>query len=118
MILWVAFLCFAELSLTYFFPLSDSDWYVWKRYYIAKDAAYDFMFVLSSWLVFSLAKDKPLLKACAAFALILAAGSFADKVIFKLNQYLLSDVLLIVLGLLASWRIYRVEHGRNKKLGS
>jgi hypothetical protein len=117
MILWVVIFCFAQLTLTYFFPRAGEEWEVWQKYYIAKDATYDFLFVITSWLVFSLAEGKPRLKAVAAFALIMTAGSFIDKVIFSLNQYLWSDVLLIGLGLLASWRVYKAEYGRHKKLG-
>jgi hypothetical protein len=113
-ILFVVMFFVSELTLTYFFPRAGEHWEEWQRYFIAKDAAYDLMIVLSSWLVFSLA-DKPLLKAIAAFALIMTAGSFVDKVIFQLNQYLWSDVLLTVLGIFASWRVYK--HGRHKRLG-
>jgi uncharacterized membrane protein len=113
--LFVVMFFTCQLVLSYFFPLHKDDLEEWQRYFMAKDAAYDLMFVLSSWLVFSLA-EKPLLKAIAAFALIMTAGSFVDKVIFQLNQYLWSDVLLTVLGIIASWRVYK--HGRHKRLGS
>lgn len=113
-VLFVVMFFTCQLLINYFFPLHKDDWEVWQKAFMVKDAAYDLMFVLSSWLVFSLA-DKPLLKAIAAFALIMTAGSFVDKVIFQLNQYLWSDVLLTVLGIFASWRVYK--HGRHKRLG-
>lgn len=115
MVLFVVLFFTAQITLTYFFPRAGEEWEVWQKYYIAKDGTYDFMFALMSWIVFSLSEGKPGLKAVAAFALVMTAGSFIDKVVFNLNQYLVSDILLTGLGLLAGWRVYKIENGRAKK---
>lgn len=113
-ILVVAFYI-TELTLTYFLPLAKTDFDVWLKYFIAKDAVYDAMFFLLFLLVFWMARTKGE-KAVSAFAVIVSGGSFVDKVIFSLNQYLTSDVILTLMALAVSISIYR-RYGRFHDLG-
>jgi hypothetical protein len=97
--------CLTELTLTHFLPLAKTDFDVWLQYFIAKDAVYDTMFFLFSLLLFWNVK-KPAEKAITFFLIIVTCGSFADKVIAKLNQYLFSDIVLISVGLIISVILY------------
>jgi hypothetical protein len=109
--------CLTEVTLIYFLPLAETDYDVWLKYFMAKDACYDTMFFLFSLVVFWNAQG--LAKAVACFLVIVTGGSFIDKVIFDLNQYLLSDVVLILMGLFLSiyfyltrWKTYKTsKHG-------
>jgi hypothetical protein len=97
--------CTTELTLSIFFPLRDTETEVWDRYFIAKDGVYDAMFFLFSLLLFWNVK-KPAEKAITFFLIIVTCGSFADKVIANLNQYLFSDIFLISVGLIISVILY------------
>jgi hypothetical protein len=109
--------CLTEVTLTYYLPDAKTDFDVWLKYFMAKDACYDTMFFLFSLVVFWNAQG--LAKAVACFLVIVTGGSFIDKVIFDLNQYLLSDVVLILMGLFLSiyfyltrWKTYKTsKHG-------
>lgn len=101
--------CLTEFTLRYFLPLAATDWSVWLKYYNIKSAAYDVMFFITSYLVFAISSK--LLKALAAFALIMTGGSVIDKVIFGINGYLWSDIVLVVLGIGAAVYVYKKEHG-------
>ncbi len=98
--------CLTEVTLTYFLPLARTDFEVWLQYFFAKDAVYDAMFFVFSMLLFWNLKE-PLPRAISVFLVIVTGGSFIDKVIFDLNQYLLSDIVLIILGLIVSAINYR-----------
>jgi hypothetical protein len=96
--------CLGQLTLSYFFPNRVSDFEVWERYFVAKDALYDLMFFLVFLIVFW--NTQKLSKAIAAFLVIVSGGSFIDKVIFNLNMYLWSDIVLIVVALILSVHLY------------
>lgn len=98
--------CVNEATWTFFYPLAHSDWDAWTKYFALKDAGYDTMFLLFSLLLFWNFKE-PLPKALTVFLITVTSGSFIDKVIFDLNQYLLSDVVLILMGILLSIINYR-----------
>jgi hypothetical protein len=101
--------CLTEVTLTYFLPNAKDDFDVWLQYFIAKDGVYDamfFLFSLTSFYAFKELKKMWPTMICA-FLVIVTGGSFIDKVIFSLNQYLFSDIALIAMGVLASTQIYR-----------
>lgn len=100
-IVLVLLFCFTEITLSYYLPLAKTDREVWLKYFITKDAIYDFMFMLFFLVVFWLANTANA-KALATFGLIVTAGSFIDKVIFGINQYLVSDILLIIVALVCA----------------
>jgi hypothetical protein len=101
--------CLTELTLTYFLPLAKTDHDTWLQYFIIKDGVYDAMFFLFSlmsfWAFRELKKKWPTM--IAAFLVVVTGGSFVDKVLFNLNQYLLSDVVLITMGVIMAINIYR-----------
>jgi hypothetical protein len=107
-ILVLAF-CLSEVTLTYFLPLAKTDFDVWLKYFILKDAVYDTMFFLFFLLIFWNVKQR-IPNAIATFGVIVSGGSFVDKVVFSLNQYLFSDLFLIGLGVFFAIRNYR-KHG-------
>lgn len=114
LILLILLFCLTELTLTHFLPLAKTNFEVWLKYFIIKDAVYDTMFfmffLLTYWNVKSIN-----LKAITAFGIIVSGGSFIDKVIFDLNQYLLSDILLLIIALVCS--IYlKYRGGRFKNM--
>lgn len=92
-------------------PLAPQDYEVWKVYFVVKDAVYDAMFFVFSLVLFWNFQDR-LLKSMSVFLVIVTGGSFIDKVIFDLNQYLVSDIVLIVTGIILSavkWKT--LKHG-------
>ena len=100
----VLMFCFTQVTLDYFLPQAKTNFDVWMHYFIIKDALCDTMFFLMAVVVFS--NVKGLLKAVACFFLFLAGGSFIDKVIFGLNQHLISDFILIVVSIALSIHLY------------
>lgn len=101
--------CLVEATLTFFLPEKATDWDVWLRYFWTRDKTYDAMFFGFSLLVFWSYKvhENPGAKALCVFLVIVTGGSFIDKVIFDLNQYLLSDIVLIAMGVFLSVIKYR-----------
>jgi hypothetical protein len=95
-VIFVLLFCFTELTLGYFWPDRVSKFSVWEEYYIKKDGIYDAMFCIASYLVFK--HTKGIVKAIMFFALVLTGGSFFDKQIMGINQYLYSDIALVVVG--------------------
>lgn len=97
----------SEWTLTYFLPLAKTDFDVWLQYFIKKDAIYDIMFFLMFLVCFWLTKG--FAKAVCAIMVVMAGGSVIDKVIFGINQYLWSDLLLTALAIFYGWRTYKSE---------
>ncbi len=106
---------FTELTLTYFLPLAKTDMDVWFQYFLKKDALYDVMFFLFFLIVFW--KTTGLDKSISSFGVIMSGGSAFDKQIMGINQYLYSDVVLVIIGILISVYIY-LRNGRYKNLAS
>ncbi len=107
LILVCVMFCIGEVTLTHFLPLAKTNYDEWFHYYIAKDAVYDAMFFLMSAVVFNVTHR--VTKAVAFFFFLISGGSFIDKVIFNINQYLHSDAILIIGGLALSTYLYRTK---------
>lgn len=109
-LLSIAF-CITEGTLTHFLPNAATDFDVWLKYFIAKDAVYDAMFFVFSLLIFWNIDRKNNLqivgKCICIFLVFVTGGSFIDKVIFDLNQYLISDIFLMFWGFVMSVTLYR-----------
>lgn len=101
--------CLTEFTLRYFLPLAKTDWNVWLKYYHIKDAVYDLMFFIASYLIYSMSTK--LLKVLAAFAVVMTGGSVIDKVIFGINGYLVSDIALVAVAIGAGIYVYKKEYG-------
>lgn len=97
--------CINEIALKHFFPMAATDWEVWIKYFTAKDGTYDAMFFAFSLLLVWNVKDIRA-KAISVFLLIVTGGSFVDKVIFGINEFVFSDIGLIVSGLIVSIYLY------------
>lgn len=104
MVFFVVLFCYTQVTLDYFFPHARTNFDEWMKFFIVKDAIYDFMFFMMSLVVFW--NVKGLTKSVMCFAVFMTGGSFIDKVIFNLNQYLLSDILLILMALFFSLKNY------------
>lgn len=115
LVLVILMFCLTEATLSYFLPLAKTDFDTWMKYFIIKDALYDTMFfmffIIIYWNVNSID-----LKAITAFGVIVTGGSFVDKVIFDLNQYLISDIVLIAVALFCSFYIKYKYNGRLKDM--
>ena len=104
---------FNELTLTHFLPMARTHFETWLQYFIVRDAIYDAMFFISFIVLYWALPG--IGKSIAAFGVFLTGGSFIDKVIFGLNQYLYSDIILVIMALLFSLYVYK-RYGRSKKL--
>ncbi len=102
-----------ELTLEYFFPTARVNFEIWVKYFIRKDQMYDIMFFLSFLLVFW--KMKGFDKSIALFITIMAGGSVLDKLIFGVNQYVWSDLVLIFVAIAVSLYKY-FKNGGYKSL--
>src|SRR4029079_13383210 len=100
----VSMFCFAQVTLDYFLPEAKTNFDVWMHYFIIKDATYDTILFLMALVTFLNVRGLP--KAISCFALLIMGGSFIDKVIFNVNQYLYSDIILIVLSIILSIHLY------------
>lgn len=96
-----------QFALSIFFPLRNSDPEIWDNYFIAKDGTYDIMFFMMFLVCFW--STNGFAKAVCAVMIFMAGGSVIDKVVFGINQYLLSDILLTAVALLYGWRTYKNE---------
>lgn len=96
--------CFAQVTLGIFLPEAKTDFDTWMHYFIIKDAIYDTMLFFMAFIVFC--NVHSLVKALACFLVIMSGGSFIDKVVFGLNQYLYSDLILIVIAVSLSIHFY------------
>lgn len=92
---------FTEITLNYFLPTAKTDFDTWLCYFLLKDAVYDIMFFLLFILLYWMSNNADF-KAISVFAVIMAGGSAIDKVLFGINQYLISDILVIVIALVCA----------------
>lgn len=80
-----------------------------------RGALYDALFACTSFTFTGLTKGK--LKALAVFMFIITLGSFLDKALFKIADYMYSDIVLIISGVIVAVLIYkRDERRRNLQL--
>lgn len=93
-----------ELTLSYVLPRAVKDINTWFDYFIKKDALYDLMFFLMFLLIYW--STIKFAKALSLFAIFLSGGSFVDKQIFGINQYVYSDIALIIIGISVSLYMY------------
>ncbi len=96
--------CTTQITLDKYLPEAKTNFDVWLHYFIIKDAAYDTMLFFMALVTFL--NVHRIAKAVACYALMVTGGSFIDKVIFSINQYLYSDVILIGLSLVISVYLY------------
>lgn len=96
--------CFAQVTLDIFIPEAKTKFDVWLHYFIIKDAITDTMLFFMAFITFTHVHG--VAKALACFLVFITGGSFIDKIIFNLNQYLYSDFLLIVLSTAFSIHMY------------
>lgn len=102
-ILW--FLNFAVLGKVY-----DTTVYAeYISFWRTRGILYDGMFFSISLILFL--SWKGIEKALACFMVIITAGSFIDKAIFKITDFLYGDIVLIILGIIVSVVVY----GRTRK---
>lgn len=101
---FIVMFCGTQVSLDYFLPQARTDFEVWLHYFIIKDALYDTMLFFLSIITFIHVKN--VLKALTCFCVIVTGGSFIDKVIFNINQYLFSDIILIIAAVSLSLYLY------------
>lgn len=73
---------------------------------------YDGMFLSMSVILFYTWRG--FLKAGACFMVIITAGSFIDKALYRVVDYMYSDIVLVILGIIVSIIVY----GRDRKRSS
>lgn len=98
-----------------------ADYEQFKAFWNARGILYDGLFFTMSLVVFLLLGLLPswnmaFERAVACFMTIITAGSFVDKAFFKIADYMYSDIVLIVLGIIASVILYGKDRRRNKEL--
>lgn len=84
----------------------------WK----VRSVVYECMFLILAIVCFISCSG--ISKALACFAVIMIAGSLADKLLFKETGYVLADIILVVVGLIVSVYVFRRSLGERKKSSS
>lgn len=100
----IAVFCSLQLTLDHYFPEAKTNFDVWRHYFIINNAGYDTMLFFMAFVTFL--NVKGVLKLLSCFLVIMTGGSFIDKVVFGLNQYLYSDLILIVIAVSLSIHFY------------
>jgi hypothetical protein len=90
------------------YPLCDSDYNEFLKFYEARNGVYEVMFLL--FFLLSYSQSRGLVKSISSFAVVLSAGSVIDKCIFSLNRYLITDSLLVIVALITSYIVYIKDH--------
>ena len=81
------------------------DYYGYVAFVNTRFQVYEFMFLSLSVVCFIACTG--LSRALASFAIIMIAGSLVDKVIFKVSGYMIGDIVLIFLGIIASYFVWK-----------
>ena len=124
MIVRIALIAFCLVWFCNFIILSKvydvSDYEQFKAFWRWRGIIYDGMFFIMSLVFFLLMGlllrlNMILERALACFMTIITAGSFIDKAFFKIADYMISDIVLIVLGIITSVIIYGKDRRRIKK---
>lgn len=127
MIVRIALIAFCLLWFGNFIVLSRvydvSDYEQFKSFWRVRGIIYDGMFFCMSLLFFLLMGllarwNMTLERSMACFMTIITAGSFIDKAFFKIADYMISDIVLIVLGVITSVILYGKDRRRNKEFDS
>lgn len=90
--------------LLYLFPYGDSH----EKYYafIAKsNITYELMMLFAIGAAYI--ESKGILKAMSCFIMILVFASIIDKAVFKITDYLYSDIIFVFVALTVSWIVWK-----------
>ncbi len=94
--------------LTLIYPNVSTDYYEYIAFVKERNKVYEFMF--TGFFLVSFLDSKRLPKAVSCFFLILTCGSFIDKTIFNITDFLISDILLLIIAFLISIYVYVREN--------
>lgn len=88
-------------------PDASEDWQAYVEYMGLRDKIYEFTLF---WLFFLIYRQgERVIKSVSVGGMVLILGSLIDKVIFKMNHYMYSDVILVILSILLAIRTYKNE---------
>lgn len=79
------------------------------QFWTARALVYKFMFLFLCIVCFL--STNGLTKALTSFALVIIIGDLVDKVVFRITDYVISDIVLIILAMVTSYVVY----GRTRK---
>lgn len=91
------------------YPLAETDYYEFRKFYYERNKVYEFMFT-GFFLVSFLDSKNRLSKSVACFFMTLTCGSFIDKTIFGISKYLWSDLILVLVAFIISIYVYVREN--------
>jgi len=92
-----------SIALNKVYDTSTCDGYI--DFWTSRSWVYDLMFCMLA--VSSFLSSKGLTKAVSCFAVVVTAGSFIDKGLFKITGYLYGDIVLILLGIIVSVIVWK-----------
>lgn len=98
----VAFVFYSEV-LKLIYPNASEDYAEFVQYYYTKIRFDETMFMLLFFVVFLLSSRW--IRAISLFGFVVTFGSVADKIIFGFNDYLYTDIILIIVGLRLAWLV-------------
>ena len=80
--------------ITRIFPLWESDYDQFVPAYKLRNKIYEVMFCLFFYI--SMVRTKGFTRAVFAFGFVMCAASCFDKIILNVSQYLLTDILVVI----------------------
>jgi hypothetical protein len=104
-LLW--FLNYSILQNVYDVSVYEQYLQFWK----ARGIIYDSMFCCVALLLF--VSYRGVEKALSCFMVVVTLGSVIDKLLFEVTGYVRGDIILVLLGMIASYIVYARDRKRN-----
>lgn len=90
------------------YPDVSKNYYVYLEFVRVRGILYELTIFWLFLLTYRIGGDK-IIKSVCVVGMVLVSGSLIDKVVFKIHEYLISDIILWVVSLLLAVRTYRNE---------
>lgn len=99
------------------YPQASIDYDVFVAFYYAKERTNEVLICLLFLIAF-LSDGGRLIKAICMFGFTITFSSMIDKVFLQNFNYLYSDIIIVILALTLSIKIYAKHPSRNKRLSN
>lgn len=106
----VLFFVFGYEMLVLLYPDAKTDYNEFLKYYYAKERINEIVFTLLFYVAFKLIYHR-VFKAVCMFGLTVAFSSMIDKVFLNNYQYLITDIVIVIVAFRLSYKVYK--HGKH-----
>jgi len=105
------FFCLNSEVFEILYPTLESDYDVFLKYYASKNIAFEIAFSLFFLCIFL--NSYKWVRAVAIFGFVMTFGSIVDKLIFGINDYIITDVILLIFATRLAWMAKKVNDPQN-----